>query len=516
MEPSNRHRFGRGSVNDIQDLARARARESSQSVELRLLLIAAALWAALALSAGPMLGQEVPEEDCEEEEQAQPESLSLVEAVTIALRQSRDIEDAELDLAIAQEQVRDAWSSVLPKLDGSAQYTRNVKPAVSFLPANIFDPTAPEGEFTAIQFGADNAWSVGMSLSQTLFDARAFIGVGAAGRFETLQIEAVRGRSQSVVTRVRISFYDALLAQEQRRLVENSVIRVRESLAETRAMNRAGVSSDYDVLRLEVELTNLEPNLRRAENAEAGARRSLAVELAVENLDDLEIDGSLAAMNIDDLAANDPANLEILSFAGTERAWEMETAQAMGTAETHRSDLRQLRLTEELRTAELKAEQFEYVPKVSLFGTWNYVAAANGRPDFFGKPNGRAEAMFAGVQISVPIFTGFSRQAIVDEKRAQLRKAETQTRLISDQAETQILNLMDRASEARVRAFAQQRAVSQAERGFEIAGAQYREGLGSQLERTDAENALFWWRGPASTRRLARCHWWMCRGTARL
>jgi outer membrane protein TolC len=32
--------------------------------------------------------------------------------------------------------------------------------------------------------------------------------------------------------------------------------------------------------------------------------------------------------------------------------------------------------------------------------------------------------------------------------------------------------------------------VSQAERGFQIASAQYREGLGSQLELTDAEVAL--------------------------
>jgi outer membrane protein TolC len=44
--------------------------------------------------------------------------------------------------------------------------------------------------------------------------------------------------------------------------------------------------------------------------------------------------------------------------------------------------------------------------------------------------------------------------------------------------------------ESRRRADAQRRAVRQAQRGFEIASAQYREGLGSQLELTDAEVAL--------------------------
>jgi len=440
------------------------------------------------MSGTSLVGQEPEEEECPEEEARQ--TLTLVDAVGIALLQSRDIEDAELDLDIAKEQVRDAWASVLPKLDGNMQYTRNVKPAVSFLPANIFDPTAPEGQFTPIQFGADNAWTAGLTLTQPLFDARAFVGVGAASRFETLQTEAVRGRSQTVVTRVRVAFYDALLAQEQKRLVEASVNRVRESLAETEAMNRAGISADYDVLRLQVELTNLEPNLRRAENAETAARRQLAVELAMEDLDELEIEGSLAAMDIDDLGANSAANLEVLQFAGTPNAFRMDPSEAVSVAGDSRSDLRQLYLTEELRQAELKADQFEWLPKVSLFGTWNYSAAANDRPDFFGSPTGRAEAVFAGVTLTVPIFTGFSRQAIVDQKRATLRKAQTQTEYVTDQAETQVLNLIDQVSEARVRAFAQQTAVGQATRGFEIAGAQYREGLGSQLERTDAENAL--------------------------
>ncbi len=457
---------------------------------MRILLAAAAALAALAAGSTSLRGQDVPpgEEECPEGEERQ--TLSIVDAVHIALERSRDIADAELDLDVAQEQVRDAWSGVLPQLDGSAQYTRNVKPAVSFLPANIFDPTAPEGQFVPIQFGADNAWNAGLNLTQPLFDARAFIGVGAAGRFERLQSEAVRGRSQNVVTRVRVAFYDAMLAQEQTRLVEASVDRVRESLAETEAMNRAGISSDYDVLRLQVELGNLEPNLQRARNAEAAARRALAVELAMESLDDLEIAGSLAEMNIDDARANSDANLEVLVFAGRPEAWRMETTEAMSLAGESRSDLRQLYLTEELRRAELRADELEWLPKVNLFGTWSLSAAANGRPDFFGRPDGRAEAVFAGVTLTLPIFTGFSRQAQVDQKRATLRKAQTQTELVTDQAQTQIMNLMDQVAEARLRAFAQQTAVGQAARGFEIAGAQYREGLGSQLERTDAENAL--------------------------
>ena len=46
---------------------------------------------------------------------------------------------------------------------------------------------------------------------------------------------------------------------------------------------------------------------------------------------------------------------------------------------------------------------------------------------------------------------------------------------------------MEGVEEAYLRATGQKLAVRQAQRGFEIATAQYSEGLGSQLELTDAE-----------------------------
>ena len=83
------------------------------------------------------------------------------------------------------------------------------------------------------------------------------VGLGAAGRFKSLQEESVRGQTQVVVTRVRLAYYQLLLSQEQERLTENSLHRVRKSLEETQALHRAGLASEYDVLRLQGELANL-------------------------------------------------------------------------------------------------------------------------------------------------------------------------------------------------------------------------------------------------------------------
>ncbi|HSM59193.1 MAG TPA: TolC family protein [Longimicrobiales bacterium] len=417
--------------------------------------------------------------------------LTLDAAVRTALSQNRDVRAARFALDEADERVAEAWSNVYPSLDFNSSYTRNVSPTVNFLPAAIFDPTAGPDDYIGVQFGADNQWNSTIALEQPLFSAAAFIGVGAAGRYKNLQQEVLRGLTQGVVTRVRIAYYDLLLQQEQLRLTENSVRRVRESLDETRALNKAGLSSDYDVLRLEVELANLEPNLRRAENGVRQAQRQLVLELDLPEDQPVEVLGSLATMELDDPEANSEANREVLAFTGFDPRGEDVDQEAVRLAQEARSDVRQLQLTESLRKTEMRLEQVEYLPEITFFGNYVIAAQDNGSPNFFAAGDGqRAYSRQIGVRVSVPIFQGFRRDARIDQKRAALRQAETQTRLITDQARLQVRNLVEQAEEALLRARAQRLAVTQAGRGFEIASAQYREGISGQLELTDSEVAL--------------------------
>jgi outer membrane protein TolC len=268
------------------------------------------------------------------------------------------------------------------------------------------------------------------------------------------------------------------------------VDRVRQSLEETQALNRAGIASDYDVLRLEVELANLEPNLRRADNAITQSRRQLAIELNLEQMEGLRVTGSLAAMDLESVEGNNEANREILSLGRLDLALTSGMDEVLEVAMEGRSDLKQMELMEKLRTAEMKAEQAEFFPKVSIFGNYSINAQQNGSPNFFGDEELRATSKWLGVSISLPVFTGFSRRSRVDQKRALLNQAKNQSALARLQAEGQVKSVREQAEEALDRARGQQLAVDQARRGFEIARAQYREGLSSELEQRDAEIAL--------------------------
>jgi outer membrane protein TolC len=300
-----------------------------------------------------------------------------------------------------------------------------------------------------------------------------------------LQDETVRGRAQGVVTGTRLAYYDVLLADEALRLNDNSVRRVRQVLEETEALHRAGMASEYDVLRLRVELANLEPNLRRAQNAAAAARRNLGVVTGLDSISStVQLEGTLAILGRGEAAG-------WKASAGDGEFVDLDASSADEVVELalrHRSDLRQLDFTARLRQTEVRLERAEYLPKVSLFGLYTINAQQSGSPDFFGYP--RAYGRQVGVQVSLPLFSGFQRPARLGQKQAALRQVEAQRALTSARAEHEVRTLYDEALEARARAEAQSQAVAQAARGFEIASAQYREGLGSQLEVTDAEVAL--------------------------
>lgn len=422
--------------------------------------------------------------------------VTLGRVVAVALERNRDILDAGYQVAVAGRQVAEAWSGFYPDLSFSSSFTRNVSPQLSFLPAQIFNPDAPEGDFIPVQFAGDNLWNLSIDAEQSLLEPSVFVGVGVAGHFQGLQREALRGRTQQVVTRVRIAFYDLLLAQEDVRLTENSLQRVRQSLEETRAMLDAGVAAEYDELRLEVELANLEPTLGRARNRLTSARRALATELDMDSEAELVVAGDLARIDLEDVGANSPANREILDFAGVPESAAAPVDGARIAPEVvagsigYRSDVRQLEITETLRQAELRIEQAEYLPTVSAFGRYGLAAQQNGSLDFFGNSMQRGSTKQVGLRISFPIFSGFSRNARIGQRRATLRQAELQTRLAADRAAVEFRNFTDQVREARQRAAGQRKAVAQAQRGYEIVSAQYAEGLSSQLERTDAEVAL--------------------------
>jgi len=418
-------------------------------------------------------------------------AYSLRQAIGTALENNRDLQRAQLSLMTANEQVREAWGTLLPTIDASVGYQRNLSVQETFVPAIIIDPDANPNELIPVRFGADNNWSAWLFVTQPIFDASAFVGVGTAGRFRSLEEESVRGQAQQVASQVRRTYYQALLAREDVRLIEESIARTEQTLRETRGLFNAGLASSYDVLRLEVRLANLRPNLKRAANMAAVAERELSVEMGLDEVTPVSVAGHLHDINLASVGANDGANQQLLRLVGLQNALNVSVETMFEMAQTMRSDLRQAQLNYELENARYKYEQTTRLPRINAFFNAGIIAAQNGDPTFFGGgPGFRTDAAVVGVSLEIPLFQGFQRSARVQQRKLGRESARVQLDLLEREAVNQIRTALEALEEARQRADAQRWAVDEATRGFEIVTAQYLAGVSSQLDVTEGEVLL--------------------------
>ena len=127
---------------------------------------------------------------------------------------------------------------------------------------------------------------------------------------------------------------------------------------------------------------------------------------------------------------------------------------------------------------------------MTLFGNYNIAAQEDGALTFFGGSDNRTTASAVGLRVSLSLFQGMARPARIQQTAATVRQNEAQLERLEREVENEIRTMLANLDEAQLRVTSQRRAVGQAQRGFEIASAEFREGVGSQLQITDAENAL--------------------------
>jgi len=416
---------------------------------------------------------------------------TLERAVAIALRNNRQLAVSQYDLDVANRQVSEAYGALFPEVDGFASLQRNLKLPSAFLPKIFVDPDADPDELIAVTFGADNQWNAGLTVNQPLFDAGVFVGVGTAGAFRSLARESLRGSAQGIATSTRIAYLNVLLAQEAVRVTQNSIERVRQTLDETRALNRAGLASDYDVLRLEVQLANIEPNLRRAHNEVEETRRVLAIEMGLGEGVSAAAFGELHRIDLAEGADNSDDNLALVSFAGVRGVSVTEGSQLEAVALANRTDVRQAQLQRDLEEARVKYERTQLFPRLSAFFNWGVQAQESGALNFFGEnPDQRFTTSAVGVQLDVPIFEGGRRWNRVEQRKIGVRQAEERIGDLRQRAVNEVETLRAQLLEARSRAGAQRQAVGEAQRGFDIVRTEYLAGTQPRLEVTEAELAL--------------------------
>ena len=425
----------------------------------------------------PLFGQ------VEEDSLLNNAQLTLEDAIKVAVANNPQVKRAILSVEDADELVRIAYSEVYPNISSSLNYTRNFEVPVSFVPAIIFDQNADPNELVPVAFGTDNNWQGGFTVTQNIFRGEVFVGLSTSEIFKTVQKENLRSTTQQIITQTRVAYYQALVAKEQLRLQEAQIKRLEQNLKDNQARQEAGLVDEYAVLQLQVQLSNQRPQLVEAEYAVDEAYRNLNVAMGIPLGVEFEILGELNDFDIisEDVSSND--NL-IIKKVDQMNPYSYEKKDEWSSFSGSRGDLRILDARLDLNEKEIQAVKSRFLPTVSATYNLQWSAAEPDEPTFF-ENSSRFQTL--GINVSLPLFEGFKRMADVQRAQIARKDIEEQIRGAELAAENEIASAAEDLNKAFETAEARKQALSQAEQGYERSLRRLENGIGSQIEVTDAE-----------------------------
>ena len=408
--------------------------------------------------------------------------ITLEQAIEMALANNPQIQRALLAIDDADQLVKIAYGEVFPDVTSSLTYTRNVEIPVQFVPGEFFGG-AP-GTLVPIAFGTDNNWQGGFTVSQNIFKGEALVALKSSAIFKEVQKENFLAVSQQVITQTRVAYYSVLVAKEQLRLQNAQIDRLETNLRENEARAEAGIVDDYDVLRLRVQLSNQKPLQIEAEYAVAEAYRNLNVIMGIPV--DLGI-LVLGDLNTFDIFTEEAENTENQHIKKVDRMhpfhFKSEDQDSYSMLD-NRGDLRILDASLSLKQKEMLAVKSRFLPTLTASYNLQWTAAEPGTPTFFEND---ARFQTIGLNLSLPLFQGFKRVADLDRVKIQYKDLEEQKRQTELTANNEMVSATEELNRIYETAPAREKALDQAKEGYERAKKRFENGLGSQLEVTEAE-----------------------------
>ncbi|TNE74382.1 TolC family protein [bacterium] len=414
--------------------------------------------------------------------------LKLSQAIKTALANATEIKQAVYQIEDAEQSVLVSWGEVFPKIDTDISYQRNLEVPVNFLPAEIFG--GPAGTLIPVRFGTDNNWSGGFTVSQTLFRGEAFVGIATADLYRLAQKENHRAIAQKVVTQTRVAYYQALFANETYRLEQLNIERLRKNLVENEARVKAGLVDDYDVLRLKVQLKNQEPALKNAENAvlEANRRLNLAMGLPVNVR--FEIVGDLKEFEILSENAVSSLNTDLKSIDKMTPLTFDSPNEISFMVNASRGDLRSLKVASDLQDQRIFADKTNFLPNLNASYSMRWTAAQAGTPVFFATSDQRARSQVLGLTLNWNLFNGLKQYTALQQSKIEKKNIEEQRRFAKESAVNETLTAQDNIQNLFELVPSVKEGLQLAKVGYDRALIRQKNGLGTQLEVTDAELQL--------------------------
>ncbi|WP_218082689.1 TolC family protein [Anthocerotibacter panamensis] len=384
-------------------------------------------------------------------------TLSLPEAIELALERSPTLQAARLQIEQSKAQLRVSEAALYPTFSLALPITFNQAANSKFSQAAT--GAGGGGIFSSVDTLTAQP---NLSASWTVFS------FGANEAQVTSSQESLRNQELNLQTQlqaVKLSvierYYDLQQANSNVKIGESAVRNAQASLKDAQAQLRAGVGTQFDVLRSEVQVANAQQQLLGSQNQSVVAQRNLASLLNFLTPTDVKVE-------------------EVVQ-SGT---WDLEADESIFRALNDRTELQQFEAQQRSSEAQADFNRRSQLPSVVLSASYF----------LFNDLNFRNVGFFDGytfrAQLTWSIYDGGAAYARAEQahRTSQIAQAQFQDtkNTIRLGVETSYFTL--RTSQQQITTA--RKAQGQAEESLRLARLRFRAGVGTQTDVIAAETAL--------------------------
>ncbi len=321
---------------------------------------------------------------------ASAESLELTQAIREAFANSPKIKQFETQIEAARWKRTEAMSGHLPNLSASANYLASKKYLLTdmTLPGSTTTLSIPQVIPTTI---------LSLNAQVPLFDGFATTNrVSAADRLSESSEMDIEWQKFQLEREVTLAFYRAIASEKLYAVAQQNLRTLEDHLRDVRLFKNAGLSTNYDVLRVEVQTSDARSEVMNAEDNMQMSRNRLA-ELMGKDSETRLPKGSLPILG-----------KGILTSVGK-------------ASELQRKDFSAMQLRIDGLDKLTAAARKHWSPKLSLFGQYQYYNNLNDRP---ADRSAFRNAYSAGLAMTWVLFDGLASSARVHESATESSKME--------------------------------------------------------------------------------------------
>jgi outer membrane protein TolC len=389
--------------------------------------------------------------------------LSLKDAINYALQNKSEAIKANLAVENSEYQIQEVRSQALPQISANGNLTYN-----PIIQQTVIDGASFGQPGTTIQAEFGQKWTsvAGVSLTQNIFNQQVFTGLKAAKTTREFYKINKDLTDEQVIERVANAYYQVYLQRQKLTVIENNLKNTTKVKEIIKNLFDNGLAKKIDLDRITVTLNNITTTRQQLLNAVEVQENALKFYMGMPMDEKITIPDS--EVEVTPLQLEESANTAL------------------------RSEYKLLESQKSLLELNKQAMKSLYYPTLSLTAGYNYIGQGPQMP-WGARPSDKvywSDFSSIGLNLNIPIFTGFGtrakvRQADIDVREAEADLADTKLSLdlAYKNAKTQIENSLITIEN-------QRQNVTLAQEVLDNTQNNYVNGLATLTDLLDAENSL--------------------------